>query len=139
MYLQEKFKRRTWNVRAIEGHAASAGPVGNPSGLRIPAPVEPEWLGDLVGKIQMAPIIVEQRSLLRRNRVLMPVPGDNPQFAIDALAAILVRRLPRDAVSDFLALQDRGPASVNFAIGPARNVGAEKEMQDIARPAEINH
>jgi len=24
MYLQEKFKRRTWNVRAIEGHPAAA-------------------------------------------------------------------------------------------------------------------
>src|SRR5262249_58490960 len=107
MYLEEKCKRRTWNVRGIGGRGASGGPIGNPSGLRIPAPVEPEWLGDLVGKIQMAPIIVEQRSLLRRNRVLMPVPGDNPQFAIYALAAFLVRRLPRDAVSDFLALQDR--------------------------------
>src|SRR6516165_10380140 len=100
MYLQEKFKRRTWNVRAIEGHAAAAGPVGNSSGLRIPALVEPEWLGDLVWKIQMAPIIVEQRSLLWRNRVLMPVPSDNPQFAIYALAAFLVCRLPRDTVSD---------------------------------------
>src|SRR5262245_50247440 len=128
MYLQEKFKRRTRNVRAIERHAAAAGPVGNPSGLRIPALVEPEWLGDLVGKVQMASIIVEQRSLLQRNRILMPVPGDNPQFAIYALAAFLVRRLARDAVFDFLVLQDHGPASVNVAIGSARNVGAEKEM-----------
>src|SRR5262245_21220882 len=127
MYLQEQFKRRTRNVRAIEGHAAAAGSVGNPSGLRIPALVKPEWLGDLDGKIQMAPIIVEQRSLLRRNRVLMPVPGDNPQFAIYALAAFLVRRLARDAVSDFLVLQDHGPASVNVAIGLARMGGAEKE------------